>query len=306
MLRRARWLPALAAAFSLVCVGCEDQGPHGPATVDIMTEDFEFTAPDSVSSGWTTFRMHNQGSEDHLFTLVRLPEDVTYTEYRTEVISPIDSVWSMLLDGTIDLSEVGEKLAPLMPGWFPSEVVQPGGVSLVSSGGSAQTTVKLEPGEHALLCYVLTPRRQFHASRGMVAPLTVFEAASRRLPPDADQTLTVSNLQLEGVGPTTTGRKTFAVRFARDPEGAGAGEGHQHLHLARLDEDTTVPELLRWMEEWIGENPVMPGPVEFLGGAQHMPEGNTAYVTAVLDAGRYAWVLGVPPQHGEIEPFSVE
>ena len=37
-----------------------------------------------------------------------------------------------------------------------------------------------------------------------------------------------------------------------------------------------------------------------------MPAGNTVYVTANLEEGRYAWLLGVPPEQGEIETFAVE
>lgn len=299
-------LLALVAVFSLATAGCADQSPERPPTVDIIAEDYEFTAPDSLASGWTTFRLHNQGSEDHLFTLVRLPEGVTYAAYEADVVASFDSVWPLFVDGAIDPSEVGERLEPLLPDWYPSDVVQPGGVSLVSRGGRAQTTVNLRPGEHALLCYVLTPEGQFHALRGMVAPLTVYEGTSDRSPPEADQELTVSNLRLEGAGPTSAGRRTFAVRFARNPEGAGAGEGHQHLHLARLDPETTAADLVEWVSKWIGENPATPAPVEFLGGAQHMPEGNTAYVTVDLEPGRYAWILGVPPENGEVETFPVE
>lgn len=294
------------SALPVAGLGCAAERPEAPAVVDIIAEDFEFSAPDSAASGWTTFRLHNQGTEDHLFTLLRLPEGVTYGAYESDVVAAFDSVWPLFVDGRIDLSEVGERLEPLLPDWYPSEIVQPGGVSLVSAGGRAQTTVNLRPGEHVLLCYVLTPEGQFHALRGMVAPLTVYEASSDRHPPEADHTLTVSNLRLEGAGPTSPGRHTFAVRFESDPERPGAGEGYQHLHLARLDPETTVPDLVEWVSEWIGENPATPSPVTFLGGAQHMPEGNTAYVTVDLDAGRYAWLLGVPPEHGEVETFTVE
>lgn len=299
-------LSLLLVLSSLTWLGCADGRPAGFRVMDVMAEDFEFTAPDSAASGWTTFRMHNQGSEAHLFTLLRLPDEVTYEEFQSLVVAPYDSVWSLFVEGTIDLPAVGERLEPLLPDWYPARTVQPGGVSLVSPGGTGRTTVKLTPGAHALFCYVLTPDGQFHALDGMVAPLTVYEAPSNRRPPEADLTLTVSNLRLEGVGPASTGRQTIAVRLERDPEGAGAGEGHQHLHLARLSEEATVSSLLEWMEEWIGENPIVPAPVEFLGGAQHMSEGNTAYVTVELDPGRYAWILAVPPEHGVVETFTVE
>lgn len=306
MLSRILASLAVASTLPLTGLGCAGERPGAPPVVDIIAEDYEFTAPDSAASGWTTLQLHNQGAENHLFTLVRLPEGLTYAAYETDVVAAYDSVWPLFVDGTIDRSEVGQRLEPLLPDWYPSKIVQPGGVSLVSPGEKAQTTVNLRPGEYVLLCYVLTPEGQFHALRGMAAPLTVYGATSDRGPPDADQMLTLANLRLEGAGPTSPGRHTIAVRFERDPEGTGAGEGHQHLHLARLDRETSTADLLEWVSEWIGENPAAPAPVEFLGGAQHMPEGNTAYVTVDLDAGRYAWILGVPPEHGEVELFTVE
>lgn len=292
-------LLAPVAVLSLVTAGCTDQSPDRPPTVDITAEDHEFTAPDTVSSGWTTLRMHNQGSEHHLFALVRLPDRITYEDFETEVVAPFDSVWSLVVDGTIDQEEAPKRLRPLLPDWYPDEVMVRGGVGLTAPSRIGETTVNLEPGTYVLECFVLTSKGQYHALRGMLHPFTVTSATSEAKPPGADQELTVANLELEGVSPVSAGEHTFAVHFEKDPQALP----YQHLRLARLDEDTDADELAEWMTSL---DPVMPAPTDFLGGPGHMPAGNTAYVTVDLEPGRYAWLLGVPPEQGEVETFTVE
>lgn len=288
---------AVALALTLTVVGCRGEPADAPSTVDIIAEDYEFTALDSLPSGWLTLRMHNHGSEHHLFTFVRLPDGVTYEDFETEVLTAYDSVWTLVLEGTIDRSEVGEMLRPLLPDWH-SEMVQPGGVSLTAPGRVAQTTLRLDPGLYVMECDALTSENEYHLLRGMVTRVAVGPSSTDAEPPEADYALTVSNLDLEGAGPVSSGEQTFAVHFETDPEEVP----WQHVHLARLDEETGADELAAWMKV----DPVMPAPVEFLGGAQHMPAGNTSYVTVELEPGRYAWILGVPPELSEVEPFTVE
>lgn len=271
---------------SVAAFGCGGERPQSPPTVDITAEDYEFTAPDTVSSGWTTLRMHNQGSEQHLFALVRLPDRVTYHDFKTQVVAPYDSVWSLVVDGRIDRAEARRRLRPLLPDWYPDEATLRSGVGLTAPGRTAETTVDLEPGTYVVECYAMTSEEQYHAFRGMIHPLTVTPASSDATPPAADQTLTVADLDLRGAGPVSPGEHTFAVRFEKDPKALPV----QHLHLARLDEDTGADELAEWMTSL---DPVMPA-------------GETAYVTVDLHSGRYAWLLGVPPEQGELETFTVE
>lgn len=290
-------LSALTLALSFTVLGCETTPSDAPPTVDVVAEDYEFSAPDTVRSGWTTFRLHNQGSEDHLFTFVRLPDGVTYEDFEQEVLAPLDSVWSLVLDGTIEESAVGKTLRPLLPDWY-SDLIQPGGVSLTAPGRSATTTVQLEPGVHVLECYVLTSDEEYHLLEGMSHRIEVVPPSNGAEPPAADHDLELSNLDLTGVEDLAAGEHTFGFHFVEDPEELP----WQHVHLARLDEDAD----LKVLTEWMTVDPVMPSPVEFLGGPQHMPAGDTAYVTVELESGRYAWVVGEPPEHGEIETFTVE
>lgn len=276
----------------------EESGADAPHVVEMTTSDYAFQMPDSIPSGWTTFQVKNQGEEHHLFTFLRLPEGVTYEDFQQEVITTYDSVWAKVVEGEIGRSEAHKRLQPLLPDWYPSDLVQPGGVSLTAPGRTAETTMRMEPGTYVLECYAKTAERQYHALLGMVRPLTVYKSSPEGRAPEADQELTVSNLDIEGVGPVPAGKRTFAVRFEKDPEQLP----YQHLHLARLGEEATAEEVAQWMKI----DPIMPAPTEFLGGAQHMPAGNTSYVTAELTPGQYGWVLGAPPKLSEVETFTVE
>lgn len=293
----ARLTVAISLLGSTAALGCGGERPGSPPSVDIVAEDYEFTAPDTVRSGWTTLRLHNQGSEDHLFTFIRLPDGVTYEDFEREALAPLDSVWSLVLDGTIEESAFGETVDPLLPDWY-SDLIQPGGVSLTAPGRTAQTTVRLEPGVHVLECYVLTSEEEYHLLEGMAHRVEVVPPSNGAEPPTADHDLELSDLDLTGVRDLSPGEHTFAFHFLEDPEGLP----WQHVHLARLDENTDVQALAEWMKV----DPVMPSPVEFLGGPQHMPAGNTAYATFKLKPGHYAWGVGEPPEQGEVETFSVE
>lgn len=307
-LLRKTILPALALCLALALIACQEADPESdgesgtdptaPRVVEMTASDYALQMPDSISAGWTTFRMKNRGEEHHLFTFLELPGGVSYEDFRRDVVVPYDSIWAQVVDGQINGEEAREKLRPLLPDWYPSDLVQPGGVSLTAPGRTAETTMRMEPGTYVLECYAKTVERQYHALLGMVRPLTVYKSSSETGPPEADQALTVSNLDIEGVKSVPAGERTFAIRFEKDPEDLP----YQHLHLARLGEETTSDEVAQWMKV----DPIMPAPTEFLGGAQHMPVGNTAYVNADLEPGRHAWFLGVPPEHGDVESFTVE
>jgi hypothetical protein len=83
-----------------------------------VAEEHEFTAPDSVASGWVTFRLHNQGSEKHYMEIDRLPEDVTLQEYRgtVERLATLrDSLIPLLSRGAIDTAEAVSELQAAAP-----------------------------------------------------------------------------------------------------------------------------------------------------------------------------------------------
>ena len=141
--------------------------------------------------------------------------------------------------------------------------------------------------------------RLYATLRGMARRLVVTTDSTGASPPEADLSISLSKGEMQADSTVAAGRHTMAVRFGEKGEGGPVG---QHLHLARLDGETSARDLARWMT-W---DPIMPAPVEFVGGAQSMLAGHTAYVEVDLSPGRYAWVLGNPPKQGSVQPFIVQ
>jgi hypothetical protein len=268
--------------------------------VDVIARDYAFEAPDEIPSGWTTFRLRNEGREEHFLLLQRLPEGKTLEEYKAEVSVPFDSVWHELQRG-LGKAEAGAMLGQLLPEWFGS-VVQLGGPGFVSAGGIAQASVNLEPGNYVMECYVKNADGVFHGMIGMVRALTVTGEASGASEPVADLQIALSNYQIAIDGTVTAGRHTVAVHFDQHPE---FGLGND-VHLARLEEGTDMDAVVGWMD-WMNLNGlVAPAPTEFVGGTHEMPVGHTGYFTVELTPGRYAWIAESTAAQGMVREFTVD
>lgn len=282
--------------------GNEPAAENAPPVVKVMAQDYTFEAPDTIRSGWTTFQMKNRGEEHHLFLLEKLPGGTRYADFQDEVAATFDSLRSLLRADSIDAATYRKALGGSLPGWYLNRIQPMGGVSLTAPERTATTTVNLEPGTYVMICYVRTPERRFHFLRGMLRPLIVTTDSTGASPPEADLTVTLSGLQIESDSTLSPGPHTIAVRFGDKRTGGPYGRWFQHLHLARLAGETSPQDLTRWMKP----NPLMPAPIEFLGGVQDMPTGRTAYMQVDLTPGRYAWVLLNPPEQGSVKPFTVE
>jgi hypothetical protein len=305
----ARLLAALfLAAGLLACQSEPDAGEQrtedadGPPVVDVTAVDYAFAAPDTVRSGWTTFRMTNKGEEHHLFALSGLPEGVTYADFHNNVAVPLDSMRTQVRMGAIDTATARKNLSRMLPDWFPQESTPMGGVSLTAPGRTARTALKLEPGSYVMECYVRTDERRFHFLRGMAKPLVVTTDSTDASPPEADLSISLSKGQMQADSVVSAGAHTVAVHFGEKAKTDPLYLFNQHLHLARLDGGISPDTLAEWMK-W---DPIMPAPAEFLGGPQSMLADHTAYMQVDLSPGRYAWVLGNPPKQGAVQPLTVE
>jgi hypothetical protein len=274
---------------------------HDGNVVEMTAVDYAFVGPAEIPSGWTTFRLKNEGMEHHFLLLNRLPDDKTFEEYVAEVAVPFDSVWHELRSGAIDKPEAGAMLGRLLPAWYGS-VAQMGGPGLVAAGGVAETTVMLEPGNYVMECYVKTPDGEFHASLGMARPLTVTSESSEALPPEASLDITLSNYELAIEGDVTAGQHTVAVHFREHPE---LGLGND-VHVVWLEGETDLSEVVSWMD-WMNVSGLRePAPADFVGGAHEMPVGYTAYFTVDLAPGRYAWIAESAADKGMVKEFRIE
>lgn len=280
----------------------EETPPPMPAgIVEVTAVDYAFQAPDRIRSGWTTFLMENKGKEHHFLLLSRLPEGRTFEDYGREVGTVFDTVWDSLRMGTVGKPEAGAMLGRLLPEWYAS--VKPmGGPGLIAPGGVGETTLRLEPGTYVMECYVKTPDGRFHASLGMARPVTVTEEPSGGSAPTADLQARLSNQAIQVEGGITPGKHTVAVHFDEQPE---VGLGND-LHLVRLEDDTEIERVASWMDWMNVEGLREPAPAAFVGGAQEMSVGSTAYFSVDLNPGRYAWISEAPAEKGLLEEIEVQ
>ncbi len=278
-----------------------DRAALATHVVEVTATDYAFEVAAEIPSGWTTFRMKNGGNEHHFFLLSRLPDGKTFGEYVEEVGVAFETAWDSLRAGEMDKAEAGQLLGGLLPEWYAS-VTSMGGAGLVAAGGVAQTSLNLDPGNYVMECYVKTRDGIFHTSLGMARPFTVTQERSGASAPEADLELVLSNYEVAITGEATAGTHTVAVRFEEHPE---FGLGND-VHLARLKDGVDLNEVARWMD-WMELSGLRaPAPAEFLGGAQEMPVGLTAYFTVNLEPGRYGWLTEASPDKLMFKEFTVE
>jgi hypothetical protein len=267
--------------------------------VDVTLEDYSFLAPPRLRSGWTTFRMTNNGEQPHFMLFWRLPDDKTFDEYAAEVSQPFQEEFDRFYAGEVSRDEMLENVVGRLPEWFGT-VQGMGGVGLTSPGRTSETSVLLEPGDYVMECYVISPEGKFHGSLGMLRPLIVDAETTGLVPPEADIQITLSNYEMSIEGEAGAGEHTIAVHATENAEGL---IGHD-VHLARVEADTSLEELVDWMS-WI-EALRPPVPAEFLGGADHLAAGRTSYFTVKLEPGRYVWISEGFASAGMVEEFVVE
>jgi hypothetical protein len=268
---------------------------------------FHLDTPE-IDAGWTTLRLVNASPDEHFVLMARMPTDegqyedpVTFEYWQSNVTEPFQQAMNNIVDPDV---QGDAAFAPFdaLPDWF-GDVAQFGGPGLTAPGRTVETTVYLEPGTYVMECYVKDDDEQFHSYLGMIEQFTVRETVSAAHEPEADLRVTLSST--EGIrvdGDLVPGTHTVAVHF-EDQTTYEHMVGHD-VHLVRLN-GTDVETVARWMNWMVPGALVAPAPATFLGGAQTMTAGSTAYVTVDLEPGDYAWVSEVPADHQMWQTFTV-
>ena len=297
---------AMARLAGLVACGpgeeaSSDESDAGAGVLQVTAKDFEFEAPRETPSGWTTVRLENAGEQDHFVYIYRLPEGVTFEQYTKEVPRVFSRVWDRYSSGELNQEETMQALGEQLPDYFPSEITAAGGVALLDAGRTATSTIHLEPGTYAMECYVKTPEGTWHTDRGMIKRLMVTDDSTGATPPEADVTLTLSNYEISQDGSFSQGENTVAVEVTDLPEGLMPHD----INLVRLDDDTTIEEVVSWMN-WLDLDQFRsPAPGTNLGGMESMLPGRTGYFTANLEPGRYALVSEGYGARGMVKEFTI-
>ena len=305
-----QFLTGLAALLLTVgLAGCQSSGDdtneNAPPVVEVTAADYAFAVPDTIPAGWVTFRMANRGKESHHFHFNRLPEGRTFADWREAFHEPADSVMQLVAEGKIDPAKAGAAIDRVTPDWTDS-VQTHGGVGLVAPGRTGQTTHHVDPGHYVMICVIDAPNGRMHASLGMVDGLVAVDSSAEPSPPVPDVTVRGAGREIRMDGALSAGRRTVGFRAEKVPRDyQGGTDGYYSVWLARLEDTTDTSEITAWDAQ-------NPAPFEGLGGFEYLPPSDTAYVTADVETGRYAWIWFYEGMDvlGEddpmVEPFTVE
>ncbi len=259
--------------------------------IDVLTENMEFQMPDTIPSGWVTFRYKNASPQTHFLLVDDYPEGKTLDTIKTVVLPPFDAGMKLINEGKAEegFAEFGK-----LPKWFP-EIKFIGGIGLISPNHVAETTMKLNPGLYIIECYLKMSNGVFHGSMGMVKEITVSGTDSGNPEPKADIAIEISST--EGIvfnDSISVGIHTFSV-FYKDQIVHENFVGHD-VNLAKLDDNANLDDLNNWMDWSNPKGLIEPAPagVIFLGGINNMLAGDTGYFTVNLEPGRYALISEVP------------
>lgn len=259
--------------------------------INVVSEGMDIQMPDTITSGWHTFKFHNKSPDVHFLLFDKYPEGKNIHDAEKEVAPAFQKGMDFIMEGNMDaaMAAFGE-----LPPWF-AEIVFTGGTGLVSPGLTSETTMKLEPGTYAVECYVKMPNGMFHTSMGMIVPLIVTEAVSDGLEPKGDLTINISGeMGYEIEGAFKKGEQMVKVHYL-DQKAHENFVGHD-VNLIKLEEGADLGKLEHWINWSVPEGLVSPAPegFTFLGGVNDMPAGYTGYFKVDLSAGNYVLIAEVP------------
>jgi uncharacterized cupredoxin-like copper-binding protein len=156
-----------------------------------------------------------------------------------------------------------------------------GGPNPREVGDTATTTVTLEPGNYAMLCFVPGPDGVPHVAKGMVRPLTVTGGGAAGAEPEADLVMKLVDYDFELSKPIPAGRHTIRVE--------NAGPQEHELVIVKLDSGKEPKDFAMWGEKMIGKPP---GTLH--GGVSGIMPGGKAFVEVDLAPGEYGLICFVP------------
>lgn len=253
-------LIAVAAAVVVLSVNNtfakDTPGGASAAKVRVVTvtaEDFKFDAPDEIPAGLTEFRLLNKGPALHHMAVLKLTSGKTIDDLRAALANP---------------------------GPPPSWIKEMGGPNAVDPGLEGNATIRLEPGNYALICFVDLGGPP-HFTKGMLRGLRVVPSKGAvGSAPKADATIDLFDYNFKVSSPIRAGTRTIKVH--------NTGKQVHEVELVQLAPGATVAQLMAWMGKMEG-----PPPGKALGGVAGMQAGMSEYFSADFAPGNYALICFV-------------
>ena len=290
----------------LVLVGCktekkadatkEDVKIEKENIIEIITRSMEFQSPDTIASGWNTFRYQNLSNETHFVVFEKYPEGITIDSTRTQVFPVFDKGMDLINEGK---NEEGFTAFNKLPVWF-FNVEFTGGIGLLSPNKMAESTINLDPGRYLIECYVKMKNGKFHSVMGMCKEIIVTDSNSNNNEPIANVDVEISSENGIVFNPAIkSGENMFKVQFI-DQKAHEHFLGHD-VNIVKLNEGANEETLEAWLN-WVNPKGLIdpaPNNVIFLGGMQEMIAGKEGYFKVNLQPGKYALVAEVPNAIGK-------
>ncbi|MEO7084982.1 MAG: hypothetical protein ABI442_00210 [Gemmatimonadaceae bacterium] len=239
------------AAASATSKASFDASTH---TATIHARDFAFDAPDSVTAGWTTFHLVNDGPQLHHAQLVRLDSGKTTTDLTNALKNP---------------------------GPPPAWAVFVGGTNAPNPGGESSAVFNLEPGNYAMICMVDIPDHVPHVAKGMMHALRVTPSSNAAAEPTSDITVALADYSFTTTGTFTAGKHTVKI--------VNNGPQPHELELVKLQPGKTPKDVADWFVKMDG-----PPPVTAIGGVAAQIPKITSYAMFDLTPGKYVLYCFVP------------
>jgi uncharacterized cupredoxin-like copper-binding protein len=267
-----------------------------------------FIAPDTIPSGWITFRFTNKSDMVHFAVLEKMPEGKTIKDSHEEVAPVFQNIMDNINGKQLSTPDAGMDL----PEWF-SKIVFSSGVGLISPAQVGETTVHIEPGTYLIECYVKS-NGIFHSFNpdpevyGMLHQFNATATPSSGVAPVPTVDVNISTEKgIEILKAPEAGHQTIAVHFL-DQKVYGNFLGHD-VHLFRLLDSTDVAQVASWIDWTQPKGLETPAPAaQFIGGTHEMAPGSTGYFHVTLTHGDYAFIAEVPDPAsvGMLKQFSIE
>ena len=250
--------PSASVAASASAVASTVPSSAAAATLAVTGKEYAFDLPASVPAGVTAITLSNIGKEEHQAQLVKIIDGKTMTDFLAALQNPDPSAVLKL----IALS---------------------GGPNGVAPGATGTSTVALQPGQYAFLCFISAPDGQPHIAKGMVAPLEVTGTATTTELPKGDAALTLKDYSFD-LTSLSTGKHTVTVK--------NDGPQPHEATIVKLNDGVTV-DTIKGMAT-ASPAPSGPPPWTDVGGLTGIAPGATANFDVDLPAGNYAFLCFIP------------
>jgi len=281
----------LACSKKAKVEGKIDEQAPSENTINIVTNNMDFQMQDSLQAGWNTFKYDNKSEETHFFLIDKYPEGKTIEHMKKEVGPVFEKGMNLINEGK---QQEGFEAFNALPKWF-YDVVFVGGSGLLSPKQSSLTTLKLEPGNYIIECYVKMPNGKFHSNMGMVKPVVVTSEFNKHTAPDETVSITLSSTNGIILQDTIkAGKQVFMIEF-EDQKVYGNFVGHD-INLVMISDRADMAQLEAWMNWADPKGLITPAPegFTFLGGVNDLPAGSKGYFEVDLSPGNYALISEVP------------